>query len=104
MEIPPLPIEVLGSPPRRSTLLPGLVWLFVGVALLLSFWEGEGVFAHVAGRWVWGLVPTGIGIAYLIHYLVEGRKLARPAQSPEPAQSPQLAQSPHPTQLPKDPT
>jgi hypothetical protein len=98
MEIPPLPIELLGAPPRRSTLLPGLVWLFVGLALLLSFRETEGVFSNVAGRWVWGLVPTGIGIAYLIYYLIEGRKLVGPAQSPQPGQSPQSKQ------LPREPT
>ena len=36
MEIPPLPIELIDgrSPPkrRRTSLLPGLVWFFVGLA------------------------------------------------------------------------
>src|SRR5690348_12192442 len=65
MEIPPLPSEILGPLPRsRSTLLPGLIWLFVGLALLLGVHEGGGeFFPGFGGRWVFGLVPAGVGIA-----------------------------------------
>jgi hypothetical protein len=72
MEIPPLPMELIdgGSPRRRRTsLLPGLVWLFVGLAVLISMRtlaEEEALL---------GLIPTGIGLAYLIYYFVEGRKI-----------------------------
>lgn len=83
MEIPPLPSEILGPPPNRSTLLPGLIWFFVGLALLAGLYRADGeFFSGFAGRWVWGLVPTGVGIAYLIHYCVEGRKYFKPAPPP----------------------
>jgi hypothetical protein len=94
MELPPIPIEVLGAPPSRSTLLPGLVWLFVGLALLVSLREGGEFFPGFGGGLVWGLVPTGIGIAYLIHYFVEGRKHFRPAQPGQAAQPPNLWKDP----------
>lgn len=83
MEIPPLPSEILGPPPSRSTLLPGLVWLFVGLALLVSAWGRAELFPGPIRGPVWGLVPTGIGIAYLIHYFVEGRKHFKPAPPPQ---------------------
>ncbi|HEY5755160.1 MAG TPA: DUF6249 domain-containing protein, partial [Steroidobacter sp.] len=73
MDIPPLPIELIdGSSPRRrrrSSLLPGLVWFFVGLALLISM-TADGDVPSVAG-----LIPLGIGLAYLIYYYVEGRKV-----------------------------
>jgi Domain of unknown function (DUF6249) len=84
MEIPPMPSEILEPPRRRSTLLPGLVWLFIGLALLAALHgEEAGFFAGFGGRYIWGLVPTGIGIAYLIYYFVEGRKEVTPAQPPQ---------------------
>lgn len=72
MELPPLPLELIDGQSgrrRRTSLLPGLVWLFVGLALLISMGsiaEEEALF---------GLVPTGVGLAYLIYYFTEGRKL-----------------------------
>jgi hypothetical protein len=75
MEIPPLPIELIDGrsvPKRRRTaLLPGLVWFFIGLALVVGSLVGPGdgdefpVFI--------GLIPLGIGLAYLIYYFVEGR-------------------------------
>ena len=75
MEIPPLPIELIdgrSTPKRRRTaLLPGLVWFFVGLAFVVGAITQGGdeipVFA--------GLIPLGIGLAYLIYYFVEGRKI-----------------------------
>jgi hypothetical protein len=75
MEIPPLPIELIdgrSTPKRRRTaLLPGLVWFFIGLAFtvgaLISRDEDIPVFA--------GLIPLGIGLAYLIYYFVEGRAI-----------------------------
>ena len=71
MEIPPLPIELLdGSARRRHTsLLPGLVWLFVGLAILIALDSVSSDEAMI------GLVPTGVGLAYLIYYFIDGRRL-----------------------------
>lgn len=70
MELPPLPIELLEGSRRRSTsLLPGLVWFFIGVAVMIAMratGESEGMI---------GLVPAGVGLAYLIYYFAEGRKI-----------------------------
>lgn len=75
MDIPPLPIELIdgrSTPKRRRTaLLPGLVWFFIGLAFVVGALSRGGdeipVFA--------GLIPLGIGLAYLIYYFVEGRKI-----------------------------
>lgn len=71
MEVPPLPLELIdGRSRRRSSLLPGLVWFFIGLAMVagsLSIGDDLPV--------VFGLVPLGVGIAYLIYYAVEGRHL-----------------------------
>ena len=74
MELPDLPESffLTARPPRRSGyLLPGLIWLFVGIALFLAL-------GAVAGEDVrlFGLIPVGVGAAFLIYYAVEGRKLA----------------------------
>lgn len=71
MEVPPLPLELIdGRSRRRSSLLPGLVWFFIGLAMTVgSLSIGDDLPV------VWGLVPLGIGIAYLIYYAVEGRHL-----------------------------
>lgn len=83
MEIPALPTELLGSrPASRSTLLPGLIWLFVGLALTAGLHGISGL--GFGGLSVWGLVPTGVGVAYLIYYLVEGRKQIPPTQEKQP--------------------
>jgi hypothetical protein len=76
MDIPPLPIELIdgrSTPKRRRTaLLPGLVWFFVGLAVVIGSLAGDAdgeipVFL--------GLIPLGIGLAYLIYYFFEGRKV-----------------------------
>jgi hypothetical protein len=72
MELPPLPIELIDgrSKRRRSSLLPGLVWFFIGLAVfagwLITDFDDD---LPVIG----GLIPLGIGLAYLIYYGVEGR-------------------------------
>jgi hypothetical protein len=74
MDVPPLPIDLIddrGPRRRRSSLLPGLVWFFVGLALLIS-----AVLAHEDPEMVTiGLVPLCVGVAYLIYYFAEGRKV-----------------------------
>jgi hypothetical protein len=76
MEIPPLPIELIDGrsvPKRRRTaLLPGLVWFFVGLAVVVGSLVGD-----VDGEIpvFLGLIPLGIGLAYLIYYFTEGKKV-----------------------------
>jgi len=73
MELPALPESFYQSikPARRSSyLLPGLVWLFVGVGIFIAL----GAIAGEEVRYL-GLIPAGVGLAYLIYYFVEGRKL-----------------------------
>jgi hypothetical protein len=72
MELPPLPLGLIdgrSARRRRTSLLPGLVWLFVGLALLISMQTISDEEAML------GLIPTGVGLAYLIYYFVEGRKI-----------------------------
>lgn len=73
MELPPLPLELIAGSPRRrrGSLLPGLVWSLVGLALIVSFGRGQ----EDGEALVVGLVPLGVGLAYLIYYFVEGRKV-----------------------------
>ncbi len=82
MELPALPESFyLAAKPRRSGyLLPGLVWLFVGIALFLAL-------GAVAGEDVrlFGLIPVGVGAAFLIYYVVEGRKLQAGGPESPPA-------------------
>lgn len=73
MELPALPDSFYRSikPARRSTyLLPGLIWLFVGIAIVVAL--GAVASQDVA---LFGLIPAGVGLAFLIYYFVEGRKL-----------------------------
>jgi hypothetical protein len=73
MDIPPLPESFYLSlkPQRRSSyLLPGLVWLFVGIGLFVAL----GAMAGEDARY-FALIPIGIGLALLIYYFAEGRKL-----------------------------
>ena len=75
MEIPPLPIELIDGrsvPKRRRTaLLPGLVWFFVGLAVVVGALAERDEEIPV----FLGLIPLGIGLAYLIYYFFEGRKV-----------------------------
>lgn len=79
MEIPPLPIELIDGrsvPKRRRTaLLPGLVWFFIGLALVIGTTVGTGAGGDDEIPLFAGLIPLGVGLAYLIYYFVEGRKV-----------------------------
>jgi Domain of unknown function (DUF6249) len=71
MDLPALP-EAFYSPLDRNKrprhLLTGMIWFFIGVALFLAL-------GAVAGEDVrfFGLIPTGIGLAFLIYYFIEGK-------------------------------
>jgi hypothetical protein len=74
MELPASSLEITGDEiasvkKPRTALLPGLVWLFVGLAISIARLSvGEGAPLMI------GLIPAGIGLAYLIYYFVEERK------------------------------
>ena len=60
----------------RTALLPGLVWLFVGSAIGITRLADED-----GAPLLIGLIPMGIGLAYLIYYFVEERKQLGSSQS-----------------------
>ena len=71
MEIPPLPeafFKPLGRVERPRHLLTGMIWLFVGIAVFLFL----GAVADESVAFL-GLIPAGVGAAFLIYYFVEGR-------------------------------
>jgi hypothetical protein len=72
MELPPLPLDLIDnrSKRRRTSLLPGLVWFFIGLAVFAG-WLITGFDDDLPV--IGGLIPLGIGLAYLIYYGVEGR-------------------------------
>lgn len=72
VEVPPLPEGLLDIRPASThrTLLHGLVWLFVGIGLLFALPLLEDELSYI------GLIPGGVGVAYLIYYIVVGRKEA----------------------------
>jgi hypothetical protein len=83
MELPALPESFYQSikPARRSSyLLPGLVWLFVGIGIFVAL----GAIAGDDVRML-GLIPAGVGLALLIYHFVEGRKLPLTGQDKPPA-------------------
>jgi hypothetical protein len=82
MELPALPESFYQSikPARRSSyLLPGLVWLFVGMGIFIAL----GAIAGAEVRML-GLIPAGVGLALLIYHFVEGRKLPLAGQDSPP--------------------
>lgn len=79
VELPPLPVELVGAYPkgRPRYLLRGLIWLFVGLGTLAAL---SGVTRPGAERsWLLGFIPTGVGLAYLIYYFAEGKRVEEEA-------------------------
>lgn len=85
VELPPLPPELFGNgrKGRPRYLLRGLVWLFVGLGLLVALPAMSG--PDGMGRLGW--IPTGVGLAYLIYYFVEGRRVEAEAAKAQNEQS-----------------
>ena len=57
-----------------------MVWFLVGLAVTVAVGVNEG--------WeeaLFGLIPTAIGVAYLVYYFVEGKKLEEEARKAETA-------------------
>jgi Domain of unknown function (DUF6249) len=71
MELSALP-EAFYSPLDRNKrprhLLTGMVWLFIGIAVFLFL----GAVADSSVAFL-GLIPAGVGAAFLIYYFIEGR-------------------------------
>jgi hypothetical protein len=81
MELPPLPeafFRSFNADRRPRPLLTGMIWTFVGLGLFVALRE-------VAGEEVawFALMPIGVGLALLIYYFAEGRKLAK-SETTEP--------------------
>ena len=81
LEIPPLPPELFDGGQRTREpgdyLLRGLIWSAVGIGILIAC---QGMDEEVARL---GVIPLLVGVAYLIYYFVEGRKLAAEAKKAE---------------------
>ena len=74
IDLPPEPVpQPEQMPPRSRYLLRGLIWLGIGLALTLGVHERFGT---QTGSFGW--IAVAVGAAYLIFYLVEGRKAAVP--------------------------
>lgn len=83
MEIAPLPEAFYGPLDRNKYprhLLTGMIWLFIGIALFLAL-------GAVAGEGVrfFGLIPAGVGAAFLIYYFIEGKHEAAAYRAKEAA-------------------
>jgi Domain of unknown function (DUF6249) len=72
LEMPLDPPELPLDPARNRSryLLRGLILVFVGATLTIALWQTDGIGQH----WLYGLIPAGVGIAYLIYYFLEGRR------------------------------
>ncbi|HEX4122435.1 MAG TPA: DUF6249 domain-containing protein [Verrucomicrobiae bacterium] len=82
VDLPPLPDHFFGDdsrPGRRSShgsLLTGLIMLFVGATLYVSLHFAIPRNDQVGDVALFALIPTGIGVAFLLYYAAVGRKLA----------------------------
>mgnify|MGYP006995584177 CR=1 FL=1 len=66
-------VEVKFPDVNKNRLLPGLVWLFLGIVVTLGMALAIPDDAP-SGMWVWGLIPAAVGAAYLIVYRVDQQK------------------------------
>jgi hypothetical protein len=70
LELPPDPLEPVADPRHRPRhLLRGLVLVLVGAVLVPALIRNGD--ADVA---LFGLLPAAVGLAYLIYYVIEGRR------------------------------
>lgn len=80
LELPPDSVpQPTQIPPRSRYLLRGLIWL--GVGLAITFGGHDWLQAPMGGS---GWIAVAVGAAYLIFYLVEGRRPPVPKRE-EPA-------------------
>jgi hypothetical protein len=71
LELPPEIVDPALDPAnaRPRHLLRGLIWTFLGIALIAMLYNLAG---HDEA-WIGGL-PLAVGLGYLVFYFVEGRK------------------------------
>lgn len=84
IEVPPLPAEFFREREDADEPRPvrsrrrGLILLFVGIALTAALW-GTGE----AEYW-WGLIPIGLGLAYLLAARLEAGERPKPSDGAPP--------------------
>ena len=66
-------VEVKFPDVNRNRLLPGLIWLFLGIIMTLGMALAIPEDAP-SGMWVWGLIPAAVGAAYLIVSRIDEQK------------------------------
>ena len=66
-------VEVKFPDVNKNRLLPGLIWLFLGIIMTLGMALAIPEDAP-SGMWVWGLIPAAVGAAYLIVYRIDEQK------------------------------
>ena len=82
LELPPDPVPPPAQmPPRSRYLLRGLIWF--GIGLAITFGGRDWLQGPMGGA---GWIAVAIGAAYLIFYLVEGRR-AEPQNRVPPAET-----------------
>jgi hypothetical protein len=84
IDVPPLPPEFFRDFKKRNVsptvyLRRGLMWLLIGLAVTAALW-GSG---ERRDAW-WGLVPVGVGLAFVLSYLIERGRPAQPEEEPRP--------------------
>ena len=80
IDLPPEPVpQPEQMPPRSRYLLRGLIWL--GIGLAITFGGRDWLRAPMGGS---GWIAVAVGAAYLIFYVVEGRRPSVPKPE-EPA-------------------
>ena len=89
IELPPLPEEFFREDGKvrspHARLLSGLVWLFIGLSLMIALYFRPP--SRLEGAALFGLIPTTIGLAYLIYYFAVGRKEAERLEAERKAKS-----------------
>ncbi len=85
IDLPPLPegffSEDARTPAPHRHLLKGLVWLFLGVAITTALYVNNWQKSTA----LFGLIPTAIGLAYLVYYALVGKRAAEEAEALERA-------------------
>lgn len=79
MEVPPLPPEFFKDGLDRGSdrMRQGLVWLFVGMALIVALALNKSLETAA-----WGLIPFAVGIANLIYHFAVGRRQTENSSQP----------------------